>query len=581
MRCLRIAILSLVIPAVGALSAHAEAPPDPLRLVPDVADLVLEVKNPRRLTETITGLEIVKKAEAFGPLREILDSTNYRRFYQLVAYFEKQLGAGWPELLDRLAGGGAVLAARIQPDDNNPVLLVVQGNDAALLRRAMELGLQIIEQEAARNERKEHVQRGKHRDVETFRLGNDLHAAVAGTALLVSNKVETLHAAIDLSIDGPKKSLLQSPKITEARKLQPADPLASVWFNMDVALSKPQVKDAFSKGRDPFLTVLFGAWLDTARRASFLTAALAGQGDGFLLTLRMPSGREGAGGEQSVHVPPVNEPGVLPPLEPPGVVLSHSIFLDVAKFWDDRAKIFTPEQVKNIEDADTKASLVLAGQKLSTLLKNAGARHRFVVANTRSSPYKRQPKQQLPAFAVVAELRDPSEFTKTVNTVLRGVALLAGSQYKLKLADAKHGDYKIVAYRFDEDAQIAQDPTDIRFNFTPCFVTVGKYYVASSTTELCHDLIDLLEKETKQSPAGNSSIAMRTVGYAPGAADALAVGADALLAQAILSRALTLDEARGETKTLIDLVRQIGQVRLETEYHPKEFRVNLRWLSAK
>jgi hypothetical protein len=581
MRCLRTATLGVVFLAVGALSARAEAPPDPLRLVPDVADLVLEVKNPRRLTETITGLELVKKAEAFGPLREILDSTNYRRFYQLVAYFEKQLGAKWPELLDRLAGGGAVVAAKIQPDDNNPILLVVQGKDAALLRRAVELGLQIIEQEAARNESKEHVQRGKHRDVETFRLGNDLHAAVAGTALMVSNKAEALHAAIDLSIEGPKKSLLQSPKIAEARKLLPADPLASVWFNMEVAMRKPEVKDAFSKGRDPFLTVLFGAWLDTARRSSFLSAALAKEGDGFLLTLRMPAGRDGAGGEHSLHVPPVNEPGVLPPLEPPGVVLSHSIFLDVAKFWDDRAKIFTPEQVKTIEDADTKAALVLAGQKLSTLLKNAGARHRYVVSNTRAIPYKRQPKQRLPAFAVVAELRDPAEFTKTMNTVLRGVALLTGSQFKLKLADAKHGDYKIVAYRFDEEAQIAQDPTDIRFNFTPCFVTVGKYYVASSTVELCHDLIDLLEKESKQSAGGNSAIAMQTVGYASGTADSLALGSDALLAQTILSRALTLDEARSETKALIDLVRQIGQVRLETEYHPKDFRVNLRWLSAK
>jgi hypothetical protein len=304
---------------------------------------------------------------------------------------------------------------------------------------------------------------------------------------------------------------------------------------------------------------------------------MAKEGDGFLFTLRMPAGREGAGGEQSVHVPPPNGAEVLPPLEPPGVVLCHSIFLDVGKFWDDRAKIFTPEQVKTLEETDTKSALVLAGQKLSTLLKNAGARHRYVVANTRSNPYQRQPKQKIPGFAVVAELRDPAEFAKTMNTVLRGVALLAGSQYKLKLADAKHGDYKIIAYRFAEDAQLAQDPTDIRFNFTPCFVTVGNYFIASSTTELCHDLIDLVEKESKQKPGGGSAVAMRTVAYAPGAADSLAVGADALLAQTILSRAVTLDEARAETKTLIDLVRQLGQVKLETEYRAADFRVNLRW----
>ena len=45
------------------------------------------------------AMELIKQAEALGPVREFLDSTNYRRFYQLIAYFEKHLGARWPELL--------------------------------------------------------------------------------------------------------------------------------------------------------------------------------------------------------------------------------------------------------------------------------------------------------------------------------------------------------------------------------------------------------------------------------------------------------------------------------------------------
>src|SRR5207248_8598892 len=101
--------------------------PDPLRLVPDSADVIVEIKSARRLAEIATGLEIIKQAEALGPAREVLDSTNYRRFYQFIAHFEKHLGARWPELLDRLAGGGSVLAAKLQPRD--ALLLVVQGKD--------------------------------------------------------------------------------------------------------------------------------------------------------------------------------------------------------------------------------------------------------------------------------------------------------------------------------------------------------------------------------------------------------------------------------------------------------------------
>jgi hypothetical protein len=580
MRIVRLSAVSLVAIWIGVGAARADGPPDPLRLVPDSAEVLVEVKNPRRMVETFTGLELVKKAEELGPVREILDSTNYRRFYQLVAFFEKQLGARWPDLLDRLAGGGVVLAAKVQTGDA-PALLVVQGADTALMRRFVELGLQVLEQEVARSESKERLQKSPYRGIETVRLGNDFHAAVCGSALLISNKAEGLHAALDLQIDGPKKSLVQSPKVAEARKLVPPDPFAMLWLNLEAIQQNPKAKDVLASGRDPVLTVVFGGWLDTARRASFLCAAVAKEPDGFVFSLRMPSGRDGGGAEQSVHVPPAGGPGVLPPLEPRGVILSHSFYLDVGKFWDDRAKIFTPAQVKTLEEADTKAAVVLAGQKLSKLLTNVGARHRFVAANQRDTGYTRKPKQPLPAFAEVVELRDPAEFTKTANTVLRGVALLAGSQFKLKLADAKHGNYKIIAYRFAEDAQLAQDPQDLRYNFSPCFVTVGNFFVASSSIDLCHELIDLLEKEAKLKSPGETKVAMRTLSYAAGNADSLELGADALLAQTILSRAVTLDEARAETKALIDLVRRLGLLCLETQYTAKEFRVDLRWQMGK
>src|SRR5262249_26267293 len=92
------------------LAGRAEAPPSPLRLVHPEADVLLEVKQPRALVEAFTQLDQVKQLKEFEAAREFLDSTSFRRFVQLVAYFEKELGATWPDLLDRLGAGGAVLA---------------------------------------------------------------------------------------------------------------------------------------------------------------------------------------------------------------------------------------------------------------------------------------------------------------------------------------------------------------------------------------------------------------------------------------------------------------------------------------
>jgi hypothetical protein len=74
---------------------------------------------------------------------------------------------------------------------------------------------------------------------------------------------------------------------------------------------------------------------------------------------------------------------------------------------------------------------------------------------------------------------------------------------------------------------------------------------------------------------------MRTIAYAQGNADSLQLGADALLSQAVLGRAVTLAEAQEETKAIIDLVRHLGLLRLETYYTVRDFRVEFRWQWSK
>src|SRR4051794_11158342 len=82
---------------LAALPARADTP---LRLIPAQADLLAEVKQPRRLVETLLNLDLVRQLKEFAPVQELLHSTRARRFYQFLAYFEKELGRPWPELLD-------------------------------------------------------------------------------------------------------------------------------------------------------------------------------------------------------------------------------------------------------------------------------------------------------------------------------------------------------------------------------------------------------------------------------------------------------------------------------------------------
>jgi hypothetical protein len=568
----------LVVFALFVAPLRAEAPASPLRLMPDQAELLLQIKQPRRLVETITSLDEIKQLQNFSAIKEALGSTNVRRFYQLVAYFERKLGASWPELLDRLAGGGLAVSVKVGPNPA-PALLVVQGTDGKLMAQFAQIGLELIEQEMARQEKPVKIEKGSYQGLETASLGKEFHAAVVGPSLLIANNDKTLHAALDLHLGRGQKSMADKPGVAESADLLPKETLVSLWYDMEYARQTPQGKSFFTVPRDAPLTVVAGGLLDVLGRTPYVCAGFAPDKDSLLLTVRMPRGREGMGMEQALHLPPPGQPGSRPLLEPRGVFYSTSFYLDPARFWLDRAYLFNDNQAKGIEKADKNVPPFLAGIKLSKILTQAGPYFRFVAANQTKTGYQRTPKQPIPAFALVTELREPEAFSKAMDGVLRGAALLGGARFNLKLVEEKYKDCQIVGYRFPEDGTVKEDINDIRFGFSPCYVTVGNQFVACSTLELCRELIDLLQQEAKAPPSG-SPAAHRTKLYAVGGAEALAASEDQLIAQTILDRAATLEEARAEVKAIIALLRKLGGFTIDETFSARDlhydFRLRLR-----
>ena len=152
--------------------------------------------------------------------------------------------------------------------------------------------------------------------------------------------------------------------------------------------------------------------------------------------------------------------GTKPLLQPKGVLYSDTNYLDLARIWEDRNKLFGKDAVKGLEDADKNTGRIpFVKIQLSKLLTEAGAYHRFVAVNQPKAGYARQPKTSIPAFAFVLEMRDPAAFTQSIDPVLRGAALFAGSQAGLKLVEEKVKDCNLVGYRFPEDRPLRPTST--------------------------------------------------------------------------------------------------------------------------
>src|SRR5262249_27853618 len=155
--------------------------------------------------------------------------------------------------------------------------------------------------------------------------------------------------------------------------------------------------------------------------------------------------------------PPEGQPATLPLLRPKDVVFSHSFYLDVGKFWEDRSKLLAKGNVEGLERFDKTSGRFLAGTKMSQLLTAAGSRHRIVSTSRLTDAYKTKPKDRVSSFAIISELREPEKFGKSMEAVLRGAAFLASTQVKLKLFEEKYKGCDIVAYRFDEKAPFKAD----------------------------------------------------------------------------------------------------------------------------
>lgn len=563
----------LVAALLGGLTSPAQLrAADPLDRVPPSAQLVIVSDSPRKLAEAVVGLDALQRAKKLPQYGAVYDSAGAKRAFQLLALFEKELGAKWPELLDQLAGDGAAIGVQVGADPA-PAVLVLQGRDEAQVKRATELVLKTIEDELARQGAKEGLKRYEVAGHEAAKVG-DAFAARVGATTLVSSTETMLKEAVELATADRAQSPRHKAR-RDAFKLLPKGPLA--WLYLDFAAVKQSqaTKDFFDATRKDFLqTLVVGGTIDCLKRADFIAAGVYRDDSGFKLSVRLPAGRSEFPPEFQLHVPPKGEPGTLPLLEPPGTIYSHSLHLDISHLWTNRKTLLNDEIRGGLEKADKDISKILPGSvKFGELLEMWGPHHRIVVANHDAMPYKKQPSSRFPAFGYVATGRDP-KFAKSVEPALRSAAIIASLQFSLRMAEHEHEGAKIVAYRFPEDKELADDPEGVRFNFEPCFAIVNDELVVASTVELCKKLVTELKSSAKKQAGG---AVVRGAFSAKAGADFLAALPEPLITDAVLNRGIGIEEARKEVAALVKWLKALGTFRGALDITEKEYKLDLVW----
>jgi hypothetical protein len=572
---------------LAPLAAKAAEPSDPLRLVPPSANFVVKIERPRAIADLAVKLAGRPELEGFRGYRDYLESTNYRLFRQLVGHFEREFGNDWANLLDELAGDGIVVAVKIEKNPPAPTLVIVQGHDPKLMEKFYHKAIGVVEQELARQGIHDAYAMETYRGIEILHRGEDLHVALLGAAIALSNVRERLHSAIDLYLDPSKECLLKKQTLVDARALVPTDALAWTWMDLETAHKNPELKPLFTLPANFFpFHVLFGGLLDSLRRSPFFVASVREDRGTATLSLRLPGGTNGMHDLVRAHVPPEKQLGTQPLLAPPGTLFSASYYLDVASFWKQRAVLLPADQLKRVEEFDKSSKVILYGTQFSQFLEYAGARQRFVVAEQEDKGYSVKPENRQPAFALVLEMRDPDAFAKAIDGPLRGLAFLAGLKAPMSQFIEEHGasKSKIIGYRFVENDGNKALADGILFNFSPSRVRVGNQYVLSSTVELARQLVDELEQEAKSrekqtvsslSTAIDGTILQSRLSFS-GVSNYLGAEKKQLVTQNMLEQGNSPEEADKEVSLLLQLLDHLGRVETTNRYMPDQYQFDLR-----
>ena len=574
-------LLALVLLAMGgwALASRSAPPADPLRLLPPDAYVVIKVDRALPAVRWLLDQATRPELKGFAAYRELMESTTVRRAQQLLAYAEKELGRAWPSLLEQLTDGGIAFAAD-KPAEGQPVkaLLVLQGSRPELAEQALKLFITVAEQELARQENKLRYVYETYQGVSIAKVADTFCLAASQGAVFAASSPAVLKQALDRQRDPSLGNARGIARLNAARTDIPEQALAWFWF--DLAAGKEAADANFKRlmevpTPEPIPHIVLGGLFDVVRRSDWLTLDLTATGPDLVLSIRMPAGREGMGIGGRAHSRGLDEPGPRPFFWPADAFYAAAFMWDPYLFWDKRAEFVVPNVQKEFEEGDQKSGVVLLGRRLSTILQCWGTRHQFIATRPHPSGYQITPKQKLPAFALVSELRDPEAFAKHVEPLLRAGAFIGSLNVSMSMKEVPQGDLTIVSYRFAENERNRASDGGMLFNFTPSFVRVKNYFIVASTLDLARSLVEEVQRGTQVTSWQEAASSRQRLSFA-GIRQFLAAVRPQAETQAILQSGLPPEEARRELEQLFDLLARLGTVDLAVFYEARSFRAELR-----
>ena len=505
--------------------------------------------------------------------RALRQEKKARRFFSELEKLEKETGVEAVDFLDRAIGREVAFAVRLGFQGPEYIVLARAESEEAL-EESLGTVREFVE---ARAGAWPFGRIDTHRDVPIEGAAGHLAYSVIGDVLAVSSRAPALRKVIDLAKGEEGASVESSRAFRDVARSVSNDAFAHVAL-------RPKYLPGFDedqKAGNFVAGLLFGGWLGVVQESELIVASLAGDRDAVDLRVVAKPKKSGLPDRVKSSFPAVTASSLLSQLDSRGVLAALQVHRGFEGFWDAAENLLRGRGLREMREFSGVMDQIFGRpfdeEVLPELLPTV-----TIVAQPQS--YREvgsTPKPAIPGFAAILEMKNPERFGRDfryAQQTIVGFINLQGAQAggvdnRMLVEPEAVGDAMLYTVNPVHGAKV--ESPGLQHNFSPSLAIVGKRVVISSSRETARLVVEELAK-VKDLKRASAPAADRLRLSAASLHDVLRANLDVFVAQNMVEKGHTKEQATAELEGVFELVGLLSDLEIEAGLEDDAFRGRIR-----
>jgi hypothetical protein len=525
---------------------------------------------------------IRKQIQRSAAFRKIWFHPNLTQVRVGLTTAEFAIGSKLETVLKSVNHGGMVLA--FDQETNGAVLLARTEGEAWLTDYLQKLK-DLATSDAKSKKQPNPIEEKDYRDISATKFQEAIIAPL-GPWLMITNQHELAKGVIDRYLDGATDTFATSSSF---RKQMESEPIVAItdtsergdkqdlsigrlYVDLDALRTAGVAKELLSTNRKDFGgELLLGGLLASLQSSPAAHLELGMTSSGFALSAQVAGKTEdlleshafflGADGSGTA-------PGLL---RVPGLVATLGAFRDISDLWLRAGDLFDQGVNDQLAQADSTLTTLFSGKDFAEdILGAVEPQLQLVVAKSLQSDTELAPAIRLPAFAIVAELKDAPKMRRELKRTFQSLigflnivgAMDGQPQLELMSDGGGSADSQFFWAEYLTDADKKYDNgLPIQFNFTPCIAFAGERVAISSTVELAKQIFASGDADVQAGSPTTDTANTTLVIDVPSIASLLLENRETLITNNILEKGHSRQDAEEEVELLFTVLSLAKELR--------------------